>query len=115
MKEWGEAGIFSQMTLFVEETCRLFQYGMEWEDCLCRRDGSPWKKRARAIHGSVAGIPSGTMCFLKSGTVYNRLKKSGIMDGHIRHGLWIRRCREASGQPVIPFSKTDVFLSRPWI
>ena len=31
MKEWGEAGIFSQMTLFVEETCRLFQYGMEWE------------------------------------------------------------------------------------
>ena len=34
MKEWGEAGIFSQMTLFVEETCRLFQYGMEWEDCL---------------------------------------------------------------------------------
>ena len=62
-----------------------------------------------------AGIPSGTMCFLKSGTVYNRLKKSGIMDGHIRHGLWIRRCREASGQLVIPFSKTDVFLSRPWI
>ena len=34
MKEWGEAGIFSHMTLFVEETCRLFQYGMEWEDCL---------------------------------------------------------------------------------
>lgn len=108
MKEWGEAGIFSQMTLFVEETCRLFQYGMEWEDCL--QTGWLALEEARKSYPRVCGrYPFWDYVFLKIRTVYNRLKKSGIMDGHIRHGLWIRRCREASGQPVIPFSKTDVF------
>lgn len=64
MKEWGEAGIFSQMTLFVEETCRLFQYGMEWEDCL--QTGWLALEEARKSYPRVCGrYPFWDYVFLK--------------------------------------------------
>lgn len=114
MKEWGEAGIFSQMTLFVEETCRLFQYGMEWEDCL--QTGWLALEEARKSYPRVCGrYPFWDYVFLKIRDGIQSAQKEWYNGRPYKTRSLDQTRREASGQPVIPFSKTDVFLSRPWI
>lgn len=64
MQDWHETGPFGQVALFVEETCRLFNNGMEWEDCL--QTGWVALEEAKKTYPQVSGrYPFWDYVFLK--------------------------------------------------
>lgn len=64
MQDLHETGPFGQVALFVEETCRLFNNGMEWEDCL--QTGWVALEEAKKTYPQVSGrYPFWDYVFLK--------------------------------------------------